>query len=37
MRHDKKKQGIIESVSSKNCVKERKAKPKKMTNIAGNA
>ena len=32
----KKRQGTTESVSSKNCVKERKAKPKEMTNIARN-
>ena len=32
----KKKKGTTESVSSKNCVKERKAKPKEMTNIVRN-
>ena len=37
MRHDKKKQGIAKSVSSKNYMKERKAKPKEMKNIARNA
>ena len=36
-RHDKKKQGIAGSVSSRNHVKERKAKLKEMTNIVGNA
>ena len=36
-KHDEKKQGISRSVSSKNCIKERKAKPKEMTNITGNA
>ena len=35
--HDEKKQGTTGSVSSRNCVKERKAKPKEMTNTAGNA
>ena len=36
-KHDKKKQGTAGSVGSRNCVKERKAKPKEMTNITGNA
>ena len=35
-KHDEKKQGIIGSVSSRKCVKERKAKLKEMTNTAGN-
>ena len=35
-KHDEKKQGTVGSVSSRNCVKERKAKSKQMTNIAGN-
>ena len=35
-KHDEKKQGIVGSVNSKNCVKERKFKPKEMRNIAGN-
>ena len=32
-----KKQGTTISVSGKICVKERRVKPKKITNIAGNA
>ena len=36
-KHDEKKQGTAGSVSNKNYVKERKAKPKEMTNIVGNA
>ena len=36
-RQDKKKQGIAGSVNNRNHVKERKAKPKEMTNTAGNA
>ena len=36
-KHDEKKQGIAKSDSSRNYVKERKAKPKGMTNIIGNA
>ena len=35
-KHDEKKQGIVGSVNSRNCVKERKSKPKEMTNTAGN-
>ena len=35
-KHDKRKQGIAGSVSSRNCVKERKVKPKEMKNT-GNA
>jgi len=35
--HDEKKQGTATNVSSRNCVKERKDKPKEMTNTAGNA
>ena len=35
-KHDEKKQGTAGSVSSKNCVKERKVKPKEMTNTIGN-
>jgi len=35
-KHDEKKQGTKKSVNSRNCVKERKAKSKQMTNIAGN-
>ena len=34
-KHDEKKQGTAGSVSSRNCVKERKSKLKEMTNIAG--
>ena len=34
---DEKKQGTVGSISSRNCVKERKAKLKEMTNTAGNA
>ena len=30
-KHDEKKQGTVGSVSSRNCVKERKAKLKEMT------
>ena len=36
-KHDEKKQESIGSVSSKNYVKERKAKPKEMTNTTRNA
>ena len=36
-KQDEKKQGTTKSVSSKNWVKERKAKPNEMTNIAGSA
>ena len=36
-KHDEKKQRTVESVSSRNCVKERKIKPKEMTNIVRNA
>ena len=36
-KHVEKKQGTTESVSSRNCVKERNAKPKEMTNTVGNA
>ena len=36
-KHDEKKQGIAGCVSSRNHVKERKAKPKEMTNTAENA
>ena len=36
-KHDEKKQGATRSVNSRNCVKERKAKPKKMINTIGNA
>ena len=35
-KHDEKKQGIVESVSSRHYVKEKRAKPKGMTNTAGN-
>lgn len=35
-RCDRKKQGIATSINRRNHVKERKAKPKKMTNIARN-
>ena len=35
-KYDEKKQGTAGSVNSRNCVKERNAKPKKMTNTAGN-
>ena len=35
-KHDANRQGIAGSVSNKNCVKERKAKPKEMTNTARN-
>ena len=33
-KHYGKKQGIVESINNKNCVKERKIKPKEMTNFA---
>ena len=33
-KHNEKKQGTAGSVSSRNCIKERKSKPKEMTNIA---
>ena len=36
-KHDEKKRGTSGSVSNKNCVKERKAKSKEMTNTTGNA
>ena len=36
-KHDEKKQGTVGSVSSRNYVKERKAKPKEMTSATGNA
>jgi len=36
-KHNEKKQGITESVSSRKCMKERKAKLKEMTNTTGNA
>ena len=36
-KHDEKKQGTTRSVSSRNCVKERKSKLKEMTNTTGNA
>ena len=36
-KYNEKKQGKARSVSSRNCMKERKAKSKEMTNIAGNA
>ena len=36
-KHDKKKQGTAESISSRNCVKERKAKLKEMKNTEENA
>ena len=36
-KQDEKKQGTAKSVSSRNCVKERKSKPKEMTNTTGNA
>ena len=35
-KHDEKKQGTARSVNNKNHVKERKVKPKEMTNTAGN-
>ena len=35
-KHDEKKPGTTESVSSRNCVKERKSKPMELTNTAGN-
>ena len=35
-KHDANKQGTARSVSNKNCVKERKAKSKEMTNTARN-
>ena len=35
-KHNEKKQGIVGSVNSRSCVKERKCKPKEMSNIAGN-
>ena len=36
-KHDEKKQVTTESVNSRNCIKERKAKPKEMMNTIGNA
>ena len=36
-KHNEKKQETAGSVSSRNHMKERKAKPKEMTNTAGNA
>ena len=36
-KYDEKKQGIVGSVSNRNCVKERKAKSKEMKNTTGNA
>ena len=36
-KYNEKKQGKAGSVNSRNCMKERKAKSKEMTNIAGNA
>ena len=36
-KHNKKKQGTAESVNSRNCMKERKVKPKEMMNTIGNA
>ena len=36
-KHGKKKQGTARSINSKNYVKERKAKPKEMTNTTRNA
>ena len=36
-KHDEKKQGTVGSVSSRNHVKQRKAKLKEMTNTVGNA
>ena len=36
-KYDEKKQGTARSVNSRNHVKERKAKPKEMTNTAENA
>ena len=35
-KHDEKKQGTARSVNNRNHVKERKVKPKEMTNTAGN-
>ena len=35
-KHDEKKQGTTESVSSRHYMKEGRAKPKGMTNAAGN-
>ena len=35
-KHDGKKQEIVESINNRNCVKERKIKPKEMTNVARN-
>ena len=35
-KHDTNKQGTAGSVSNKNCMKERKAKPKEMTNTTRN-
>ena len=35
-KQDEKKQGTAGRVSSRNCMKERKAKLKEMTNTAGN-
>ena len=36
-KHNEKKQGVAGSVNNKNCMKERKAKQKKMINTIGNA
>ena len=36
-KHDEKKQGTTGSISSRECVKERKDKSKEMTNTTGNA
>ena len=36
-KHNEKKQEITGNVNSRNCVKERKFKPKEMTNTTGNA
>ena len=36
-KHDEMRQVTTESVNSRNCIKERKAKPKEMMNTIGNA
>ena len=35
-KHNRKKQGIVESISNRNCMKERKTKLKEMIDIVGN-
>ena len=35
-KHNESEQGMAGSVNSRDCIKERKAKPKEMANTAGN-